>query len=214
MVDYIWQCLVIVIAKRIFKWNNCIRTECKFVFFSCLLVSQSTWLLNNSQSSFIRIMLITLGHTLRGGPLFQSFIECKSMSFPELLFIDYWWLYMTMKKPVTSMVCLPECPGLFTWMSLGKSFVFLNLISNSWRNYSHSKLSCLPSISGSPQGESYLLVNQSATQFTSYALLVNTKAGCLMVLLAFWKPLSLLLTFLSTQSPCFTLGQGSLLVII
>lgn len=42
-------------------------------------------------------MLITLGHTLRGGPLFKSFIECKSISF-----IDYWWLYMTMKKPMTS----------------------------------------------------------------------------------------------------------------
>lgn len=65
-------------------------------------------------------MLITLGHTLRGGPLFQSFIKCKSMWFTELLFIDYWWLYMTMKKPVTSMVCLPECPWeshLYFWTS-------------------------------------------------------------------------------------------------
>ena len=178
------------------------------MFFSCLLISQSTWLLNNSQSSFIRIMLITLGHTLRGGPLFQSFIECKSISFTELSLIDYWWLYMTMKKPVTSI------PGLSTWMSLGKSVIFLNLISISWRNYSHSKISSLPSISGGPQGESYLLVNQSATQFTLYALSVNTKAGCLMLLLAFSKLLSLLLIFLSTQSPCFTLGQGSLFVIM
>lgn len=53
-------------------------------------------------------MLITLGHTLRGGPLFKSFIECKSISFTELSFIDYWWLYMTMEKPMTSI------PGLST----------------------------------------------------------------------------------------------------
>lgn len=135
-------------------------------------------------------------------PSLSVFYQMQSMSFTESWFIDCSWSYVTMKLPVTS------DPGLSTCTTLGKSLIFLNLISFSWRNYSPSKISSLSGISGTPQGKSYLLVNHPGPQFTFSAPVVNPKAGSLMLLLLFSKLLSPLLVFFATQSPCSTLGQG------
>lgn len=145
--------------KRVFYRNNFIRTGCNFGSFSCLLISQSTWSLSNSQTRLINIMLIPLRHTLRDGLLFQSSIECKvchSQSYGSQI---NKLSFRTMKFSLTSN------PGLSARVTLGKSSIFFNVISFSCRNYSSSKILSFPIISMSLQGKSHLLMNHLGPQW-------------------------------------------------
>ena len=110
-------------------------------------------------------------------------------------------LFMITHDYETPVTCIL---GLSTWVIIGKSLLFLRNLH--LRNYSPSKTSSVPTISGNPQEKSHLLVNQPGPQFAFYPFLCILIAGTLMLLLPLLKSLFLLLMFLPTQnlffSPC------------
>ena len=110
-------------------------------------------------------------------PMCSGFIFCLSIT---------WMNHSSYcASPIPPLHCLQRSlsklysPVALLLTTLGKSLIFLNLISFSCRNYSPSKISSLSGISGTPQGKSYLLVNHPGPQFTLYALVVNPTVALL-----------------------------------